>query len=165
MFLLSFDYRIIWLSLQNCFGKLYKDNPRRIAQDLNWYCHLILISDVMQNQISFMCTENHHSHHCLHHQVVLTEMIPLTSSLAIYPYSLSLLASSLDSIQCPYRVDQYKFLLVVKHWCVHELESIIKCIVPYFISCSSYLNWLWDERQVVLQLLFCEVQHPCVVAI
>ena len=36
-----------------------------------------------------------------------------------HPYQPSLLASSQDSIQCPHRADECKFLLVSQHWHVH----------------------------------------------
>ena len=41
----------------------------------------------------------------------------------------SFLASLLDGIQCPYRADKCKILMVGKHWHVHEKESMRKFLI------------------------------------
>ena len=72
-------------------------------------------------------------------------------SLAIYPCQSLLLVSLLNSIQCLHKSDACKFLLVGQNRCVHVSESIGKfCLWVrlYFstLSCSSYLDGLWDEK-------------------
>ena len=66
-------------------------------------------------------------HH--HYQIKLIAQIPLT--LSCHP---SLLAGPLDCIQCLYKADIYKSLLISQHWCVHVLESTgeskLMCFLP-----------------------------------
>ena len=68
--------------------------------------------------------------------------------LAIHSHWSSLLASSLDGIQCLHRADEPKFLLDGLHWCVHMWKSIGKCflgVCPYFFY-MSYLDTLRWSR-------------------
>ena len=64
-----------------------------------------------------------------------------------------LLTSLLDGIQCLLRANEYKFLLVGQHWCVHVWESIGDVVYEFILtfpavpsmSCS-YLDGLQDWR-------------------
>ena len=103
---------------------------------------------------------------------VCQQHIFLWLSLTTHPYQPSLLVSPLDCIH-------YSYI----YWCVHAYKSINDItheFVPtslavHNMSCSSYLDSLWDGRWVTIQLLFFRVllpgfvqnsmQHSCVVPI
>ena len=86
-----------------------------------------------------------------------------TLSLSITP------GKCLECIQCPHQADAFKSLVVCQQRCIHVLEFIREHHLlahPYFsnMSCSSYLDILWDWRWVAVQMLFPEffqnsVQH------
>ena len=102
--------------------------------------------------------------HYHHHQITLIALRFL--NLSRYPYlSPITLGSLLGCILCPHRDDVCKSLVVYQHWHVHLLEFILeRClwVCHWFscTSCSSYLNSLWDGRQVAVELLFCRVLLP-----
>ena len=62
--------------------------------------------------------------------------------------SLSLWVSPLDGIQCLYRADECKFLLVRQQWCVClcvEVHRKILCMSLSCPACLSYLTWMVCE--------------------
>ena len=78
-------------------------------------------------------------------------------SLTIHPYQSSLLAGPLYGIQCPHRADEYKSLLVAitgvsMHWSPQKnfvYEFIPTSPAVPTMPCLSYLDNLWDGRQVL----------------
>ena len=81
----------------------------------------------------------------------------LSLFLAIHPYRSLLLPGPLHNVQCPCSADQCKSLLVGWHWSNSPLENNTYEFIPASlavptISCSSYLDSVWDGRSVAAQL-------------
>ena len=104
----------------------------------------------------------HHYHH--HHQIMPIVQIPLTFLLIIHLYEQPLLmVGSLDSIPCLYRADECKLCQSantgVSMWrspqenFTYEFNPVSPAVPS--MSCLSYLDGLWDGRQMAIQLLFC----------
>ena len=77
-------------------------------------------------------------------------------TLSYHPsYLPSLLVGPLDCIQCPYKADVYKSLLVSQPWHVHVYQSSREChlwFYPYFISSVQHVLFFlfgWLMRWVV----------------
>ena len=51
-------------------------------------------------------------------------------------------------------------LLVSQHGYVHVLDSTGEQVHPYSPCSSSYVEGLWDWREVAVQLLFCRILLP-----
>ena len=92
----------------------------------------------LSNQISILIiyiNHHHHHHHHHHNRCLLTTQILFTISLSLSRYQfLFAMASLLDGIQCPYRTDRCKLLLVGKHFCDHAQDLFLGYYVRLAVS-------------------------------
>ena len=99
----------------------------------------------------------------IYNQVELIERCSLTLSLSVFIVH-SLLAGLLDCIQCPYKVDVCKSLMVGLQCHIHKRTSLIgsSLLLQQGPAYLVHATWMACEMrgQMAIQLMFCEVLFP-----